>query len=294
MLFQGIWEMRGWFFRDVECEQICLKECPYRVIFHQVFVPPTGGIFAAFRRWIRGSASAIIVSKEQEVISVDLKDSLQLLRKKNGYSQEELADKIGIARQTISKWENGQAVPELNGLLLLSGLYGVTIDRIVKGNEECNLSLYPCGEDDIGEMIDFLLFAKRNTYAAKDNQTKASRKNSHDYCYEDENGYAYYDTYLGGECFAGEEAVWHHGTPVWSMNYAGRVIGEDFSGDFLKEALLHVPADKPFRGPEIYTKGDYHYHCSVTGEFGWFQGYEEIFYRERKIYECFFHGSILR
>ena len=61
-------------------------------------------------------------------MNVDLKDKLQLLRKQNGYSQEQLADKIGIARQTISKWENGQAVPELNELILLSDLYGVTID----------------------------------------------------------------------------------------------------------------------------------------------------------------------
>lgn len=36
-----------------------------------------------------------------------LEDKLQLVRKRNGYSQEKLADKIGIARQTISKWENG-------------------------------------------------------------------------------------------------------------------------------------------------------------------------------------------
>ena len=59
---------------------------------------------------------------------MDLKEKLQLLRKQNGYSQEQLADKIGIARQTISKCENGQAIPELNGLILLSDLYGVTID----------------------------------------------------------------------------------------------------------------------------------------------------------------------
>lgn len=38
---------------------------------------------------------------------MNLKDILQFLRKQNGYSQEQLADKIGIARQTISKWENG-------------------------------------------------------------------------------------------------------------------------------------------------------------------------------------------
>ena len=40
-----------------------------------------------------------------------LEEKLQMLRKQNGYSQEQLADKIGIARQTVSKWENGQAVP---------------------------------------------------------------------------------------------------------------------------------------------------------------------------------------
>ncbi len=39
-----------------------------------------------------------------------LEEKLQMLRKRNGYSQEQLADKIGIARQTVSKWENGQAI----------------------------------------------------------------------------------------------------------------------------------------------------------------------------------------
>ena len=50
----------------------------------------------------------------------------------------------------------------------------------------------------------------------------------------------------------GEEVVWLHENPVWSMNYVGRVIGENFSGDFLKEVLMQVPAELPFRGPEIY------------------------------------------
>ena len=73
---------------------------------------------------------------------MELKDKLQLLRKQNGYSQEQLADKLGIARQTLSKWENGQAVPELSNLISLSNLYGITIDRIVKDDDECNISLW--------------------------------------------------------------------------------------------------------------------------------------------------------
>uniref|UniRef100_UPI00405696B5 helix-turn-helix transcriptional regulator n=1 Tax=Acetatifactor sp. TaxID=1872090 RepID=UPI00405696B5 len=72
---------------------------------------------------------------------MNLEEKLQILKKKNGYSQEQLADKLGLARQTISKWENGQAVPELSGLIMLSELYGVTIDRIVKDDKECNLAL---------------------------------------------------------------------------------------------------------------------------------------------------------
>lgn len=60
--------------------------------------------------------------------------------------------------------------------------------------------------------------------------------------------------YLGGECFVGEEVVWFHENLVWSMNYVGRVLGEIFSGKFLKEMLMQVPADLPFRGSEIYTK----------------------------------------
>ena len=49
----------------------------------------------------------IIKAKFWRGIFMELKDKLQLLRKQNGYSQEQLADKLGIARQTLSKWENG-------------------------------------------------------------------------------------------------------------------------------------------------------------------------------------------
>lgn len=225
---------------------------------------------------------------------MELKDKLQLLRKQNGYSQEQLADKLGIARQTLSKWENGQAVLELSNLISLSNLYGISIDRMVKEDDECNISLCRNASIDINRIIDFLLMAKKNTYAAANNKAESCRMNSQDYRYEDKNGFTYLDSYLGGECFAGEEAVWLHENPVWSMNYAGRVIGENFSGDFLKEVLMEVPANLPFRGPEIYTKGDYHYHCKADGGFVWFQGYEEIFYMNEKIYDCYFHGGTIR
>lgn len=129
---------------------------------------------------------------------MELKDKLQLLRKQNGYSQEQLADKLGIARQTLSKWENGQAVPELSNLISLSNLYGITIDRIVK-EDECNLSLCKNESMDINKIIEFLLVAKKNTYAAANNKVESCRKNSHDYRYQDKNGFTYLDSYFGGE-----------------------------------------------------------------------------------------------
>ena len=106
---------------------------------------------------------------------MELKDKLQLLRKQNGYSQEQLADKLGIARQTLSKWENGQAVPELSNLISLSNLYGITIDRIVKEDDECNLSLCKNASMDINKIIEFILVAKKNTYAAASNKIHAEK-----------------------------------------------------------------------------------------------------------------------
>lgn len=103
----------------------------------------------------------------------------------------------------------------------------------------------------------------------------------------------YLDTFLGGKRFAGEEAVWISGKPYWSMNYAGQVTGEPFSGDFLKEALLRVPADKPFRGPEEYKNGDYIYKSTVKGDFEWFHGHEVITFSGEVIYECYYHGTMI-
>ncbi|MDF2544624.1 MAG: transcriptional regulator [Herbinix sp.] len=142
------------------------------------------------------------------------------------------------------------------------------------------------------EIIEFLLKAKKKTYAGKGAETVASRPNSHDLMYEEDN-LKYIDTYLGGKLFTGEEAIWKNSNPLWAMNYSGRVIGSNFSGDFLKLALLNVPKENPYRGAEYFQDGGYEYYCKVNGEPEWFQGYEEIQYHGEKIYECYFHGGIV-
>ena len=60
---------------------------------------------------------------------------IQSLRKNKGISQEELADKVGVSRQAVSKWESEQSVPDLERVIIMSEYFGVTTDYILKGVE---------------------------------------------------------------------------------------------------------------------------------------------------------------
>lgn len=222
-------------------------------------------------------------------------DKLQLFRKEKGISQEKLAEKLGVSRQAVAKWEVGQSYPDMENLILLSDLLGTSIDRLVKDyqDENCTAdkSRISCMIDE--SIIDFLCRAKKATYAAHGAEISPSRPGSHDLQYI-ENNLKYIDTYLGGEKFAGEEALWIEDKPIWAMNYAGRVLAEGFSGNFLKECLMLVPKEYPFRGPLVHRNGELTYHCVVSGEFEWFNGYEEIFFGNTKVYECIFHGGSIK
>jgi transcriptional regulator with XRE-family HTH domain len=59
---------------------------------------------------------------------------LQLLRKKHNFTQDELAKRLDISRQAVSKWETGSAIPDLEVLLKISKLYGITINDILEPN----------------------------------------------------------------------------------------------------------------------------------------------------------------
>lgn len=59
---------------------------------------------------------------------------LQQLRKANGYSQDVLAEKLGISRQAVSKWERAESSPSVDNLLDLARLYGITVDEMLNTN----------------------------------------------------------------------------------------------------------------------------------------------------------------
>ena len=59
-------------------------------------------------------------------------EKLQQLRKDRGFSQEDLAERLSVSRQAISKWESGSAYPEIEKLIQLSEIFGVTLDSLMK------------------------------------------------------------------------------------------------------------------------------------------------------------------
>lgn len=138
----------------------------------------------------------------------------------------------------------------------------VTVDYLVK-NQECAVKPVVAEYNDVNEIIDFRLEANVNTYAAFLNETDSTRLDSHDYRYE-KGAYVYHDTYVGREQFVGQEA------------------------------LRKADHSMPYRGLEYYQDGEFLYKCKVTGDVPWFQGYEEIYLRDERVYECYFHGGLLR
>lgn len=223
---------------------------------------------------------------------MEFREKLQLLRTNMKLSQEEVANKLDISRQSITKWENGQSFPDIQNLIQLSEIFRVSIDRLVKENDTCMVSLF-CDENYPKQDIRaFLVRAKNNTYAVGENEVLPSKPNAHDFRYV-EDDYLYMDSYFGSQKFIGEECVWIKNNAVWAMNYYGQSLNENFNITFLKEVLSHVSISMPFRGPEFYQKGDYMYQCQVQGNFECFTGEETIYCKQQRVYTCTFHGGII-
>ena len=72
-----------------------------------------------------------------------LKDNLIMLRNLNGYSQEQVAGKIGISRQAYAKWENGLTTPDLEKASMLAKVYGISIDSLMESEEGDSTSIIP-------------------------------------------------------------------------------------------------------------------------------------------------------
>lgn len=74
----------------------------------------------------------IITSLNEGRITMKFTEKLQLLRKENKYSQEYLAEACGVSRQAVSKWEAGSAYPEMDKIICISKIFGVSTDFLLK------------------------------------------------------------------------------------------------------------------------------------------------------------------
>lgn len=70
-------------------------------------------------------------------MNIEIANRLCKLRKEHNLSQEQLAEKIGVSRQAVSKWERAEASPDTDNLIALAKIYGVTVDQLLTGNDSC-------------------------------------------------------------------------------------------------------------------------------------------------------------
>lgn len=83
-------------------------------------------------------------------ITMKFHEKLQTLRKEKGLSQEQLAETLDVSRQAVSKWESGQSYPEIEKLVALCDLLGVTLDRLVRDGDLCaDSDLCPAAVSDM-------------------------------------------------------------------------------------------------------------------------------------------------
>ena len=84
----------------------------------------------------RAECYALTIKDKGAARTVILADKIINERKKNGWSQEELAEKLGVSRQAVSKWEGAQSVPDMQRVLDMSRLFGVSCDYLLKDELE--------------------------------------------------------------------------------------------------------------------------------------------------------------
>lgn len=102
-----------------------------------------------------------------------LADKIIELRKQNGWSQEELAEKLGVSRQSISKWEGAQSIPDLNRIIKMSEIFGISTDYLLKDDAEEESAVLPQIYDETAEPVHKVSMEEANAFLqAKDRSAR--------------------------------------------------------------------------------------------------------------------------
>ena len=100
---------------------------------------------------------------------MEFNNKLYELRKQKGFSQEELANRLNVSRQTVSKWEVGESTPDMEKLVAISDLFGVSLDELVKGEEP-----KPVGTSE--QIVKSELYSDIKEHVLTDNNKKKAKK----------------------------------------------------------------------------------------------------------------------
>lgn len=108
--------------------------------------------------WSKSCIFAIIglqktTAKDGNHMNIETANRLYELRKQQGLSQEELAEKLGVSRQAVSKWERSEASPDTDNLIALAKIYGLTLDELIFGEKQSEQKEEPT-EEIIEEISD--------------------------------------------------------------------------------------------------------------------------------------------
>ena len=111
-------------------------------------------------------------------MTIEIADRLIQLRKKHGLSQEELADKLGLSRQAVSKWERAEASPDTDNLICLAKLYGVSLDELLSTDDDVETivkeQIKPEAKEEKGQSV----------VLTDDDGSKVVIKDNHVCCYD--------------------------------------------------------------------------------------------------------------
>ena len=144
------------------------------------------------------------------------------------------------------------------------------------------------------EMKDFLVAARKKTWASGSGKQSSARAGSEGRFIFEKEGWRYEDEFFGGRRFQGEEIVYENNRPVWGMVYHGGIPGqagevnpeEEF--EFLKQALVTHSDRARFPGKVNFSEGNRTYLSDFIGSIDWFLGRELVRLKGMITHEVFF------
>jgi hypothetical protein len=149
---------------------------------------------------------------------------------------------------------------------------------------------------NLTNLSQFLVAANTAGYASAGTKVSDEDNGSHTILYEAD-GWRFEDNFFGGEPYGGREVISCDGRVEWMMLYYGWVGKTEVSNNdvyrFLRHALMRVPEDAPYRGPDSYVENYLEYQNRVDGGLDNFSGEEVILDKGEEIYRARYFGGLV-